>query len=208
MAKVASLFAAFMLVVAGVFALGVGTASAETCTARWDVAVGGLNGAGAQDSRYLPNANQYVGYNSYDTQAGVNELNRLVRQHRAACPGDHISMTGHSGGAAVVHVWIEQNGNIGNINAVLLADPKRAAGPGGPGFAQTDWPFNTIQPLAGANANFRGVPTLTVCRASDHICNSQAGWDGYAFRNAHGAYDMNVKAYATNSSGVSWLPWV
>lgn len=204
MAKVASLFAAFMLVVSGVFTLGVGTASAETCTAKWDVVVGGFNG-GAQDSRGFANYDQPVGYNSWDTQAGANELNRLVRQHRSACPGDHISMTGHSGGAAVVHVWIEQNGNIGNINAVLLADPKRAAGPGGPGFAQTDFPFNVIPPLAGANANFRGVPTLTVCRSQDHICNSQASWAGYQ-SGVHGQYNFDVNGYSTTGSGVVWLP--
>lgn len=206
MARLASLFAALMLVLAGVFALGTGTASAETCAAnKWDVVVGGFVFSGGQDSRGFVGYDQPVGYNSYDTQGGVNELNRLIRQHRAACPGDWISMTGHSGGAAVVHAWIEQNGNIGNINAVLLADPKRAAGPGGPGFAQTDWPFNTIPTLAGANANFRGVPTLTLCRARDHICNSQSDWGGY-FSGVHGAYDFDVNHYSKTGNGVVWLP--
>lgn len=202
MSRIAALFAAFMLVVAGVFAVGVGTAGAAApCVGRWDVGVGGFVATGGQDSAYIGNVNQRVGYNSYDTQGGVNELNRLVREHRAQCGGDWIQMTGHSGGAAVVHAWIEQNGNIGRIGAVLLGDPKRAAGPGGPGFAQTDWPFNTLPTLAGANANFRGVPTLTVCNGGDHICNSQAGWEGYLFFGAHN-YNYNAKSYAQGGNGV------
>lgn len=202
MSRIAALFAALMFVVASVFAVGVGTAGAAApCVGRWDVGVGGFVASGGQDSAYIGNVNQRVGYNSYDTQGGVNELNRLVREHRAQCGGDWIQMTGHSGGAAVVHAWIEQNGNIGRIGAVLLGDPKRAAGPGGPGFAQTDWPFNTLPTLAGANANFRGVPTLTVCNGGDHICNSQAGWEGYLFFGAHN-YNYNAKSYAQGGNGV------
>jgi cutinase len=197
MARIASLFAAFLLVIAGTFALATGTASAATCTPKWDVVVGGL---GNNDSTGFVGEDQRVGYNSYDTQSGVNELNRLVREHRAQCPGDHISITGHSGGAAVVHVWVSQNKTFGNVNAVLLADPKRAAGPGGSGFAD-EFPFNLIRPLAGTDANFGSVPVLTICNGNDHICNRASDWVGY-FTGAHGAYDFDVNHYATNASGV------
>jgi cutinase len=207
MSRIASLFAALLLALSGILAVGVGTGNAAApCVGKWDVVVGGFVLTGGQDSFGFIGADQRVGYNSYNTSGGRDELNRLVRQHRAQCPGDWISMTGHSGGAAVVHAWIEANGNIGNINAVLLADPKRAAGPGGPGFAQTDWPFNALPTLAGANANFRGVPTLTICRENDHICNSWDPWNGGYATGAHSAYDFDVNHYSTNGNGVVWLP--
>lgn len=202
MARLAALFAAFALAVLGVFAIGVGTSSAGTpCVGKYDIVVGGFNWGQQDSTGFGGSVDQRVSYNSFDTQGGANELNRLVREHRSQCPGDHITAVGHSGGAAAVHVWISQQGNLGNENAVLLADPKRAAGPGGPGFAQTDWPFNVIQPLAGSDANFRGVPVLTICNHDDHICNSQADWSGYQ-NGRHGAYDFNVDAYSTSGSGV------
>lgn len=175
----------------------------NACVGTWSVVVGGLNN---NDSVGFPNANQRVGYFSYDTRAGVNELNRLARDHRRACPGDHVKAVGHSGGAAVVHVWAAENGPTfgGNVNVVLIADPKRPAGPGGPGFAQTDWPFNTMPPLAGADGNYGGMTALQVCRRSDHICNSQADWGGY-FRGTHTAYNMDVNAYSNNASGQIWI---
>ncbi|WIC88975.1 serine hydrolase [Rhodococcus phage Shagrat] len=182
-------------------------ANAETpvnqCVGTWSVVVGGL---GNNDSNGFTNANQRVGYNSFDTRSGVNELNRLARDHRRACPGDHVKVVGHSGGAAVAHVWVSENGHTfgGNVNVVLLADPKRPAGPGGAGFAATDFPFNLIAPLAGADANYRGVPVLQVCNSTDHICNSQAGWDGYLFGGAHNDYNFDVNAYSNSANGTLW----
>ena len=200
---IAGIFASAMLLSG--LAFGTGTASAAApCVGTWSVGVGGLNDNTSQT--FEGRVNQRVGYNSYDTQGGVNELNRLVRQHRSQCPGDHIKMLGHSGGAAVVHVWVSQNGNIGKVSAVLLADPKRAAGPGAQGFAGTDWPFNTIRPLAGTDANFRGVPVLTVCHNNDHICNSADPFTGGYATGAHGRYEFNANAYANNANGVLYLP--
>lgn len=180
-------------------ALAAPAQAAPPCRGTWTVGVGGL---GNNDSSVFPTVHQRVGYNSADTRGGVNELNRLVRDHRNQCGGDHIKIIGHSGGAAVVHVWVSENGGgFGNVNAILLADPKRAAGPGGPGFAQTDFPFNIYPPLAGSDANFRGVPVLTICNGNDHICNSQSDWIGYA-TGAHSAYDFDVNHYSNNASGV------
>lgn len=200
-----ALFAIVPIVCAAVMLWAVPKAEAETeihqCTGTWTVVVGGLNN---NDSTGFLNANQRVGYNSYDTRAGINELNRLARDHRSFCPGDHVKIVGHSGGAAVVHQWLSENGQtFGNVNAVLLADPKRPAGPGGQGFAGTDFPFNQINNgLAGTNANYGGVPTLSICNASDHICNSAADWNGYLFGGSHGNYDFNTADYGNWGNGV------
>lgn len=193
---------AAMLGLLGVFA-PTASAAVETpinqCVGTWSVVVGGLSN---NDSIGFLNMNQRVGYNSFDTRSGVNELNRLTRDHRRFCPGDHIKMVGHSGGAAVVHVWLTENGTgFGNINAVLLADPKRPAGPGGSGFAQTDFPFNLYPLLAGADNFYSGVPVWTVCNDSDHICNSWATWDGYFVGGTHDAYDKDVDHYSDWGNG-------
>ena len=174
--------------------------SAASCDGLWTIGIGGL---GNNDSSAFPTVDQRVGYNSFDTRSGVNELNRLIRDHRGQCPGDHIKAIGHSGGAAALHVWASENGRTigGKVNIILLSDPKRPAGPGGPGFAATDWPFNTIQPLAGADGNYGGLPTWQVCNGDDHICNSQSGWDGYLFRGRHNAYDFDVNHYSNSANG-------
>lgn len=198
-AKIGAILGSVAIVAGMSTALAAPAQAAPPCRGTWTIGIGGL---GNNDSSVFPTVHQRVGYNSVDTRNGVNELNRLIRDHRNQCPGDFIKAIGHSGGAAALHVWVSENGNIGRMSVVLLADPKRAPGPGGPGFAQTDFPFNLYPPLAGADANFRGVPVLTICNAGDHICNSQAGWEGYAFQGTHAAYDFDVNHYANNASGV------
>lgn len=198
--KIRYALAAILLAITSTATVFVASSNAALpCRGTWDVVVGGLNN---NNSEGFINADQRVGYNSYDTRSGVNELNRLVRDHRRACPGDWIKIVGHSGGAAVAHVWVTENGGgFGRVNAVLLADPKRPAGPGGPGFAQTDWPFNTVPPLAGADNFYSGVPVLQVCNNSDHICNSQSDWGGY-MNGTHNAYDFDVNHYSNHGNGV------
>jgi predicted alpha/beta-fold hydrolase len=52
------------------------------------------------------------------TRQGVNELNRLIRDHRNACPGQHVKAVGFSLGAAVVHTWVTENWQtFDNVNA-------------------------------------------------------------------------------------------
>jgi cutinase len=182
----------------------IGVASADPCTGVWSIGVGGFTTSGAgitgQNSAYL-NVNQRVGYNSADLNSGVNELNRLVTLHRSECPADHLLLLGHSGGAIVVHVWVTQHGTYPNANAVLLADPKRAAGPGGPGFAAVP-PMSWLPyPYSGTDNYFGSVPVLSICHPADHICNSNADWSGYA-NGIHGAYDFNAWDYSTTGRGV------
>lgn len=203
-AKIGAILGSLAIVAGMSTAIAAPAQAAPPCVGTWTIGIGGL---GNNDSSVFPTVNQRVGYNSVDTRSGVNELNRLIRDHRNACPGDFIKAIGHSGGAAALHVWVSENGGgFGRISVVLLADPKRAAGPGGPGFAQTDFPFNVLPTLAGSDANFRGVPVLTICNIPDHICNSQAGWQGYVFAGDHARYDFDVNHYANNASGVVFRP--
>lgn len=198
----------YLLAVAAaiLLALGITTpaSASETpinqCVGTWSVVVGGL---GNNDSLGFDGMNQRVGYNSFDTRWGINELNRLVWDHRNACPGDRIRAVGHSGGAAVVHRWATENGQHfqGKASIVLLADPKRPAGPDGPGFAATDFPFNvTFNGLAGADNNYGGLPALQVCNKSDHICNAWASWDGY-LNGTHNNYVFDVNHYPFGING-------
>jgi cutinase len=192
---------------------GGGAASAEItdCTGTFTLGVGGfaVSAAGTgQDSAYIP-SDQRVGYNSIDINAGAAELDRLFWLHRDACPADHIKIIGHSGGAAVAHVWVSRNKYEQNANAILLADPKRAAGPGGDGLAGN--PFagalglvGVFSGAAGTDADFGSFPVLTVCNAGDWVCNEDAGPDGYLFSGVHGKYDVNPWDYGDWDSGVVW----
>lgn len=205
MKKILAVMFAGLLALVGV-QLGTATASADTpinqCVGTWNVVVGGLNN---NESVGFPGANQRVGYFTYDTRAGISELNRLIWDHARACPGDRIRATGHSGGAAVVNQWGLENGQhfLGKVSLVLLADPKRGVGVNNPGFAATDFPFNlVVNGLAGANDNFRGLPRITVCRVnSDHICAGRVPWDGY-IQGRHGAYDFDVNHYPWGANQV------
>ena len=208
MRKLLSLLATAALILGvafGISAVTAGNAAARTdpCTGVWSIGVGGftLTGPGVtgQDSGYL-NVNQRVGYNSADLNGGIGELNRLVLQHRAECPADHIMLLGHSGGALVVHRWVSDAQDFPNLNAVLLADPARAAGPGGPGFsaAELGWLGGRY---AGTDANFGSIPVREICHPNDHICNADSDWFGYA-TGAHNAYDFNAWDYGTDDSGV------
>ncbi len=55
-------------------------------------------------SIFTGNVSQRVGYSAQLTGAsareGVNELNRLIRDQRALCPGQHAKAIGFSEGAA------------------------------------------------------------------------------------------------------------
>lgn len=185
-------------------------ANADACTGIWSIGMGGLsvgtNGTG-QDSTYFV-VNQRVGYNTLDTWGGINELNRLFWQHRAACPADHIMVLAHSEGAALAHVWVSENkADLTDVNVVLISDPKRAAGPGSDGLAgdpAAPLVAGVIAPLAGVDADFGDVPVLEVCNSDDVICNREAGWYGYLFGGAHGRYSFSAYDYSTDASGIDF----
>ncbi|MFF3073434.1 cutinase family protein [Kitasatospora sp. NPDC057904] len=148
------------------------------CEGTYTIVVGGT-GSKWWDDGFRGNIQQHVGYptdipNGASTRAGVNELNRLVRDQRAACPGQHVKMAGYSLGAGVVHVWVSENWRtFDNVNAILVSDPKRQGPPGANGGAV---PFGGLigYPLAGADRNFGNVPVKTICNW-DYVCDESAG---------------------------------
>jgi cutinase len=181
----------------------------------WTIVVGG---AGDPNGNVFTGEDAVVHYSAAltgaSTREGVNELNRMIREHRAAHPGDHIKVVGYSQGAAVVHTWAAENGGtIDNVNAVLIADPKRDAGPGAAGLSGQPITQVVGAPTAGADRNFGNIPTVSVC-TDDVICDSSArsGWGGYfAQPSAHGNYSFNVDDYSNTGDG-QWyngrfIPW-
>lgn len=169
-------------------------ANPEVCRGDWSMGIGGLQlsltEGGWDDSRYLV-SDQPVGYDSLNPRAGMAELDRLYWRHRAQCPGDRVTIIGHSEGAGIAHAWVSANQFITDTNVILLADPKQ-------------WPHGLSgdplapvlgYPLAGVDANFGSVPVLQVCHPDDVVCNEPAGWMGYLFTRAHTSYDMNVNDY-------------
>jgi cutinase len=163
--------------------------AAHACDGYWSLGIGGLNDN--QSRVFWGLVDQPVGYNSFDVHewSGVNEIQRLVSIHRAQCPGDHIHLVGYSGGAAALHIWTTLNSwKYGNLNVVLIADPKNPYGPGG--FAALEL-LPTGYPVAGVDNYFNGTPVYEVCNYGwDHICDKSASWVGYLFQGAHQAYDF------------------
>jgi cutinase len=178
------------------------------CAGTYTILVGGTGDKDSNAAYWSGHVSQRVGYPAVPTgptaRQGVNELNRLVRDQRVRCPGQHVKAVGYSLGAAVVHTWVTENWQtFGNVNAILIADPKRAAGPGSAGAAAHPAVAPVVgPPLAGADAYFGNVPTLTIC-TDDIICNADAssGLPGYLWENRHGNYDFNVDAYSDDAHG-------
>lgn len=183
------------------YTFGVGGFTVDTTTFPPDL---------GQPSLYIP-SDQPVGYNSIDILDGVRELDRLFNEYRGRCQGSHIKILGHSGGAAVVHVWVSRNKHATNITAILAADPKRPAGPGGPGLAghllaaPLDW-IGFFRGASGTDADYGTVPVLTICNDGDWVCNLDAGPEGYATTHVHGNYDLNPWNYPNFISGQWYRP--
>ncbi|MFD3594289.1 cutinase family protein [Nocardia sp. NPDC058640] len=209
----ARLLTATLLAAAGlIVAPATANAGGPTCQDTYTFGAGGfeINAHGTgQSSTYIP-ADQPVGYNSVDLVAGVAELDRLFHDYRNRCPGTHLKMLGHSGGAAVVHMWVSQHTDEPNATAILVSDPKRVAGPGSAGIAANplaipaDW-IGIFRGAAGADANFGAFPVLTICNAGDWVCNESAGLRGYLTTGVHGRYNLNPHAYPNYARGV-WFP--
>lgn len=171
--------------------------AAPACKPNLVVGVGGYNAGNG--GPFIGRADVIAGYSGAlnDMEGGIGALAKAVNDTRAACPGSALTLAGHSQGAAIVHVYLSRNG-LANGNAVLYADPKQA------GTGQSDDLFRFGgYPIAGTDANFRGVPTVSICNRDDVICNRAAGWGGY-FSGAHGRYNFDARAYA-GKTGVIWL---
>ena len=189
-------------------------AGAASCDGTYTIVVGGL-GDGAS-TIFGGGVDQRVGYSaqlsSASAREGVNELNRLIRDQRRACPFQHAKVVGFSEGAAVVHIWVSENWQtFDNVNAVLISDPKRQGGPGADGLAGQFYSAVIGAPLYGSDRNFGDIPTVSIC-TNDVICDSAApsGWIGY-LTGAHGNYSFDVDDYSDDGNG-QWfngvfIPW-
>ncbi|WP_433526795.1 hypothetical protein ACQPZ2_19265 [Nocardia pseudovaccinii] len=201
MRRATALFAALLLAIILSFTSEMGPkAHADNCIGDWAIGIGGLGDN--TSSVFIPFVDQPVGYNSLDPMSGLNELDRLFWLHRSECPYDHVRLIGHSEGAGIVHAWVTAHQDVGNANAILLSDPKRAPGPGWGGLSSTPGSGIVGYPLAGVDDWFGDFPVLTVCNHDDQICDTSAGWWGYLFGGAHGRYDFNVWDYGDWDSGV------
>lgn len=203
-------FAAALLLSGGLATAAAPAANAASCDGTYTIVVGGFTD---RDSMiFTGGISQRVGYsaevNSQSARQGVDELNRLIRDQRAACPDQHAKAIGFSEGAAVVHIWVTENWQtFGNVNAVLIADPKRDPnGLGGPGLAgqAPSVIFGPIvgYPLAGVDRYFGNVPTVSLC-TDDIICDEGAasGWIGYAQHKHVDNYNFNVDVYSDDGVG-------
>lgn len=199
MKKVLAAVAVVALLIGGLFALTRSSADAASCNGTFSIGVGGVGGG---NSLYIRNVTARVNYSalpfSFSIQEGVNNLNKIYQDQRRQCPGQHVKVVGHSGGAAVAHVWLTQQGPT-NTNVVLLADPKRPAGPGGPGVGAITGFLG--YPLAGVDNFYRNVPVLSICNAGDGICNINGGPVGY-FTGVHQQYNFDANAYNDTGNGV------
>ncbi|MEU0469450.1 MULTISPECIES: cutinase family protein [unclassified Amycolatopsis] len=207
MKKIAALLTG-LAVAATAYLVASPAAQAAPCEGTYTIVVGGTGDNDSDDPYWQGNISQRVGYPAIpvgiNARQGVNELNRLIRDQRNVCPGQHVKAVGFSLGAAVVHTWVTENWpTIDDVNAVLIADPKRAAGPGNAGAAAHPLVAPVVgAPLAGADDFFGDIPTLTLC-TDDIICdaNAASGLPGYLWEGRHGNYNFNVDAYSDDASG-------
>lgn len=203
-----------LLVVTGLVAVPT-PAQAAPCEGTYTIVVGGTGSRWWNDG-FTGNIQQHVGYptdipDGASARAGVNELNRLVRDQRAVCGGQHVKMVGYSLGAAVVHIWVTENWQtFGNVNAVLIADPKRKAPPGLDGGSV---PFGGFvgPPLAGADRFFGNVPVKSICHW-DYVCDESAGIWTYPHNHVNNyPHDFNVDHHNDSAHeqwwNGAWHPW-
>ncbi|MGW4351862.1 hypothetical protein ACWELJ_07190 [Nocardia sp. NPDC004582] len=200
MRRATALFAALLMSLLTIASATIAQAGADSCVGDWSIGIGGSGDS--IHSVFAPFVDQAIGYESTDSLPAMYELDRLFWSHRAECPSDHIRLIGHSEGSAIIHAWITAHPNVADTNAILLADPKRAPGPGDAGLSATPGNLVLGYPLAGVDDWFGTVPVLTVCNHDDQICDTSAGWWGYVFAAAHERYDFDVHDYGRWDSGV------
>lgn len=142
-----------------------------------------------------------VSYHTLNPEQGIAALDAAVNTARTTCPATHLRIVGHSMGAAVVHIWAQRHPGYPNTNLVLLADPKRAPGPGAGGLAGIPAAWLLGPPIMGVDSNFGGIPTLTVCDERDIICEASTTPRGY-MTGAHQAYSFDAADYDDTTTGV------
>lgn len=190
-----------VLLTIGMVSVGTANAGGPSCPADKVFAVGGFNDPKA--GGFAVHGDHVVAYsaNLNAMEEGIGALKRDVDAFRANCPGSRVVVTGHSQGAAIAHVYLSRHGSgLRNAAAVLYSDPKQAHSGEANGLFLLGG-----APIAGTDANFGGVPTVSLCRHRDVICNRGAGWGPYLFEGVHGQYDFNARLHA-GKTGVIWLP--
>src|SRR5690606_13388529 len=105
-------------------------AQAASCEGTYTIAITGFGDGNPDSDLFKGNVSEQVAYSAELTGAsprtGDDDLSRKIRDQRAACPSQHPKIVGFSEGAAVAHIWVTENWQtFDNVNAVLIADPKR-----------------------------------------------------------------------------------
>lgn len=184
-------------------------AQAAPCEGTYTIAITGFGDGDPNSDLFKGAVSEQVAYSAELTGAsarqGVDDLNKKIRDQRAACPSQHAKIVGFSEGAAVAHTWVTENWEtFDNVNAVLIADPKRKAidGRGSNGLASlpgSDWAPGP--PLSGVDDFFGDVPVVTIC-TDDIICDLTApsGPAGYPHNHVSN-YDFNVDVYSNDGNG-------
>ena len=179
-------------------------AVAEPCRAETVIGIGGV---GDGDSSTLAAGSDIVvpysgGLN--DIEGGIRELDKTVANVRAACPATTLGFAGFSQGSVIVHVYLQRKGAMYKDNAwyVAYSDSKQDV------TGQSSALFLLAgPPTAGVDANFGGVPGVSICYIDDVICNKNAktGWFGYSFGGTHTEhYDFMPKLHKTQR-GILWV---
>lgn len=192
-----------MLAIAGIVGMAqTSSATTSSCVGRAVIAIGGV---GTPDAGVYPDwaVDRKVHYsgNLNDIGGGLQALSATVSDYHNQCGVTApMTITGHSQGAGIVHLWLQQN-HPANTNAVLFSDPKMY--PTGESDDPLAWLVLGGSALTGTDSNYGGTPTVSICNQDDVICARGAGWYGYLFTGAHGRYDFNPRQYA-GMTGIIW----
>ena len=129
-----------------------------------------------------------------DVERGISALKKEVDDFRAECPDSRLILSGFSQGSAITHVYLSRHGHEikDNAHAVLYSDPKMH-----PTGESNGLFLIGGSPVAGTDKNFGGVPTSSICRLDDIICNRTAssGWIGFLFLGNHMRYDFDPRKW-------------
>ncbi|WP_424184407.1 cutinase family protein [Actinokineospora sp. G85] len=151
---------------------------------------------------------------------GRAELDRLVTEFHAACPGSRITITGFSQGALVAGDMLGEYSRTDRIphsliNGVLYADARRAGVGGKPGGIMTNLPTFVPGITMGGPRTFGDLPVVSLCNQNDGMCYSENpltnlpafanGLYGY-LSGAHSQYDFRPVTHSGSANTVVAQP--
>lgn len=145
-------------------------ANAAPCPATMNFAVGGTGDPTGVHTPGVPagprtNVPYPATVDDNAQRIGRDNLTNAVSTFRAQCPGSHVTMVGYSGGAQIVGDVRDRMNGAGNMNVILVSDPRA---PGGLAAVLPSVPFWwTNQGPRPASS----IPTSNICRANDPVCN-------------------------------------